>query len=87
MWNIALLLKGEIAENYGDFFFIFYLHSFRTESVSFEKLSKAHYFCQVILIDDDNNILKDKHGAKMIEILFEIYADLENNFENASYKN
>ena len=42
-----------------------------------EKVRKNHDYCYIEMPDEDNKILKYKHGEKSLKAPFMIYADLE----------
>ena len=77
--NISGLLRGITSNHNGDFYCLNCLHSYRTKSKlkKHEKMCKNHDFCNLKMLDVDNNILQSKPGKKSLKNAFIIYADLE----------
>ena len=48
-------------------------------------MCKAHDYCYVDMLKEDNKILKYNHGEKSMEVPFIIYADLESLLEENEY--
>ena len=77
--NISGLLRGITSNHNGDFYCLNCFHSYTTKRKlkKHERVCKDHDFCDTIMPDEDNKILKYNPGEKSLKVPFIIYADLE----------
>ena len=77
--SISKLLRGVTSNNNGDFYCLICFHSYRTKDAlkNHVKICKDHYFCNLIMPNENNKILKYNPGEKPLKVPFIIYADLE----------
>ena len=73
------LFRGITENNYGDFYCLNCLHSFRTDNAlkKHERLCEKNYYYSVEMPTKPNKISKYNHGGKSLKTPFVIYADLE----------
>ena len=93
--KLSPLLRGITSKHYSDFYWLNCLHSFRAKNKleSHKKVCEKKYFCNVIMLSQDTEILEFNQSDKAP---FIIYADLEciiekideckNNPENSTTK-
>ena len=76
--NISGLLRGITSNHDGDFYCLSCFHSYTTKRKlkKHERVCKDHDFCDTIMPDKDNKILKYNPGEKSLKVPFVIYADL-----------
>ena len=77
--NIPGLL-GEITSNHdGDFYCLncFHAYTAKRKLEKHERVRKDHDFCEIILSDENNKILKYNPGEYSLKVPFIIYCDLE----------
>ena len=76
--NISGLLRGITSNHDGDFYYLNCFHSYTTERKlkKHERICKDHDFCDIIMPNEDNKILKYSSGEQSLKVLFIIYADL-----------
>ena len=82
---MSTLLWEITSNNNGDFYFINYLRSFKTENsfyslcslLSVYNVFKNHDYCYAEIPKEGNEILKYNHGEKSMKVPFIIYVDLE----------
>ena len=85
VWKLSTLLWEITSNNNGDFYFINYLRSFKTENsfyslcslLSIYHVFKNHDYCYAEIPKEGNEILKYNHGEKSMKVPFIIYVDLE----------
>ena len=77
--NISGLLRGITSSHDGDFYCSNYFHSYTTKRKlkKHERECKNHDFCDIIMPDEDNKILKYNIGEQSLKVPFIIYSDLE----------
>ena len=77
--SLSRLFRGITANNYGDFYCLGCLHSFRTDNVlkGHERLCDNHDYCHVEMPTKNINKLKYNNGEKSLKAPLTIYADLE----------
>ena len=77
--SISRLLRGITSNHNGDFYCLNCLQSYTTEKKlrKHERICKDHDFCDIIMPDEDNKILKYISGERSLNVPFIIYADLE----------
>ena len=77
--SISGLLRGITSNHNGDFYYLNCFHSYTSEKKlrKHERICKDHDFCDIIIPDEDNKILKYIFGEKSLKVPFVIYADLE----------
>ena len=77
--SISGLLRGITSNHNGDFYCLNCFHSYTSEKKlrKHEKICKDYDFCDIIMPDEDNKILKYISGEKSLRVPFTIYADLE----------
>ena len=77
--NISGLLRGITSNHDGDFYCSNYFHSHTTKRKlkKHERECKNHDFCDIIMPDEDNKILKYNIGEQSLKVPFNIYSDLE----------
>ena len=77
--NISGLLRGITSNHNGDFYCLNCFHSYTSKRKlkKHERVCKDHDFCDILIPDEDNKILKYKPGEKSLKVPFIIYADLE----------
>ena len=77
--SISGLLRGITSNHNGDFYCLNCLQSYTTEKKlrKHERICKDHDFCDIIMPDEDNKILKYISGERSLNVPFIIYADLE----------
>ena len=77
--NISGLLRGITSNHNGDFYCLNCLHSYTSKRKlkKHERVCKDHDFCDIIMPDEDNKILKYNPGEQLLKVPFIIYADLE----------
>ena len=88
---LSALLRKITSTNYGGFYFLNCLHSFRTESKleNHKNVCKNHDNCYIEMPKEDTKILKYNHREKSMKAPFIIYSDLESLLEriNNCYNN
>ena len=84
--SFSALFRGITVDNYGDFYCLNCFCSYRTENKlkNHKKVCENHYYCYVEMPEEDNNILKYKHGEKSMKVPFIIHAELESFLEKIS---
>ena len=77
--NISGLLRGITSNHDGDFLCLNCFHSYTTKRKlkKHERVCKDHDFCDIIMPDEDNKILKYNPGEHSLKVPFIIYGDLE----------
>ena len=77
--NISGLLRGITSKHNGDFYCLNCFHSYTSKRKlkKHKRVCKDHDFCDTIMPDEDNKILKYNPGEKSLKVPFIIYADLE----------
>ena len=77
--NISGLLRGITSNHNGDFYCLNCFHSYTSKRKlkKHERVCKDHDFCDTLIPDEDNKILKYKPGEKSLKVPFIIYVDLE----------
>ena len=77
--NISGLLGGITSNHDGEFYSLNYFHSYKTKRKlkKHERACKDHGFCDIIMPDEDNKILKNNLEEQSLKVPFIIYADLE----------
>ena len=77
--NISGLLRRITSNHDGDFYCLNCFHSYTTKRKlkKHERVCKDHDFCDIIIPDEDNKILKCNPGEQSLKVPFIIYADLE----------
>ena len=73
------LLRGITSNHNGDFYCLNCFHSYTSKRKlkKHKRVCKDHAFCDTIMPDEDNKILKYNPGEKSLKLSFIIYADLE----------
>ena len=73
------LLRGITSKNNGDFYYLNFLHSFRTKNKleSHKRVCEYKHFSHVIMPSEDTTILEFNHYQKSDQTPFLIYPDLE----------
>ena len=75
--KLSTLLRGITLKNYGDFYCLNCLYSFRKNKLeSHKKVCENKDFCNVIMPSEDNKILEFNQYQKSDKAPFFIYADL-----------
>ena len=79
MKSISGFLRGITSNHNGDFYCLNYFHPYATEKKlrKQKRICENHDFCYLKVPDEDNKILKDIPGKKLLKVPFTIYADLE----------
>ena len=77
--NISGLLRGITSNHDGDFYCLKCFQSYTTKRKlkKHKRVYKDYDFCDTIMPDKDNKILKHNPGEKSLKVPFIIYADLE----------
>ena len=77
--SISGLLRRRTSNHRCDFYCLNCFHSYTTKRKlkKHERICKGHDFCDIIMPDEDNNILKYNPGGQSLKVPFIIYADLE----------
>ena len=77
--NIYGLLRGITSNHDGDFYCLNCFHSYtaKRKLKKHERVCKYHDFCDIIIPDEDNKILKYNPGEQSLKVPFIVYADLE----------
>ena len=77
--KLSALSRGITSKQYGHFYCLNCLHSFRTKNTleSHQKVCEYKDFCNVIIPFEDTKILEFNQYQKSDKALFIIYADLE----------
>ena len=77
--SLSALLRGITSNHNGDFYCLNCFHSYSTKEKlkKHEKVCNDHDYCYVEMPNDNNKILKYKHGEKSMRTPFVTYADLE----------
>ena len=77
--NISGLLRGITSNHDGDFYCLNCFHAYTTKRKleKHERVCKDHDFCEIILPDENNNILKYNPGEYSLKVPFIIYSGLE----------
>ena len=77
--SLSALFRGITGNNNGDFYCFTCFESYTTENKlkKHKKVCEKHDYCHVEILEEDNKILKYKHGEKSMKVPFTIYADLE----------
>ena len=81
--KLSALLKEITSNHDGDFYCLNCFHTYRTKNKleSHKKVYENHDYCRVVMLNEDNKILKYNHGEKSMKAPFIIYADLESLLE------
>ena len=85
--KLFALFIGIKSKHKGDYYCFNFLHLYRTEHKlkKHYNVCKAHDYCYVDMLKEDNKILKYNHGEKSMKVPFIIYADLESLLEKNEY--
>ena len=77
--NIPGLLRGISSNQDGNFYCLTCFHPYTTKRKleKHERVCKDHDFCEIILPDENNNILKYNPGEYSLKVPFIIYSGLE----------
>ena len=77
--SLSRLFRGVTSNNHGDFYYLNYLHSFRTDNAlkRHERLCENNDYCHVEMPTKIDKTLWYNHGEKSLKVPFVIYADLE----------
>ena len=77
--NISGLLRGITSNHNGDFYCLNCFHSYTSKRKlkKHKRVCKDHDFCDTIMPDKDNKILKYNPGEESLKVPFIVYADLE----------
>ena len=77
--SISGLLRRRTSNHHGDFYCLNCFHSYTTKTKlkKHKRVCKDHDFCDTIMPDEDNNILKYNPGEQSLKVPFLIYVDLE----------
>ena len=77
--SLSALLRRRTSNHHGDFCCLNCFCSYTTKRKlkRHERVCKDHDFCDTIMPDEDNNILKYNPGEQLLKYSFIIYADLE----------
>ena len=77
--NISGLLRGITSNHDGDFYCLNCFHAYTTKRKleKHERVCKDHDFCEIILPDENNKILKCNSGEYSLKVPLIIYSDLE----------
>ena len=77
--NMSGLLRGMISNHNDDFYCLNCFHSYTSKRKlkKHERVCKDPDFCDTLIPDEDNKILKYKPGEKSLKVSFVIYADLK----------
>ena len=77
--NISGLLRGITSNHDGDFYCLncFHFYTTKRKLKKHERVCKDHDFCDTIMPNEDNKILKYNPGEESLKVPFIIYADLE----------
>ena len=77
--GISRLLRGISSNHVGDYYCLNCFHSFSTDNSlrEHERLCDNHDYCQIVMSEKDNNILKYHPRKKSLKTPFTIYSDLE----------
>ena len=77
--KLSALFRGITSNNNGDFYCINCLHSYRTENKlkRHENACKNYDCCYVVMLNEDNKIVKYSHGEKSMKVPFIIFAEVE----------
>ena len=81
--KLSALFWGKTSKNYGDFYCLNCLHSFRTKNKLkvHKNVCKNHEYCYIEIPKEDKKILKSIHGEKSNKLPFFIYVDMESLLE------
>ena len=77
--NFSALFRRITSNHNGDFYCLdcFYSYSTKEKLKKHEKVSNNYDYCYVAMLNENNKILKYKHGEKSMRVPFAIYAGLE----------
>ena len=72
-------MNGYSSKHNGDFYCHHCLSSYRTDNAfkKHELPCKDHDYCEIILPDDEDKILKHEKGTKSLKCPYTVYLDLE----------
>ena len=75
--NIPGLLRGITSNHDGNFYCLNCFHAYTTKRKlgKHERVCKDHDFCEIILPDENNEILKYNPGEYSLKVPFIIYSD------------
>ena len=70
--NISGLLRGITSNHNGDFYCLNCFHSYTTKRKlkKHERVCKDHDFCDIIMPDEDNKILKYNPGEQSLKVYY-----------------
>ena len=77
--SLSRLFRGITSNNYGDFYCLCCLNSFRTDNAlkKHERLCGNNDYCHVEIPTENDSTLKYNHAEKSLKVPFAIYVDLE----------
>ena len=77
--SFSRLMNGYSSKHNGDFYCYHCLSSYRTDNAfkKHELPCKDHDYCEIILPDDEDKILKHEKGTKSLKCPYTVYLDLE----------
>ena len=77
--NKSGLLRGITSNHDGEFYCLNCFHSYtiKIKLKKHEKVCKDHDFCDIVMPDEGNKILKYNPGEQSLKVPFIIYTDLE----------
>ena len=77
--SLSRLLRGITSNHDGDYYCLNCVHSYRTENKlnAHKKVCENHEYCNIEMLNKDNNLIKYNQGDKSLKLPFIIYADLE----------
>ena len=81
--KLSAFLRGITSKNGGDFHCLNCFRSYSTKNKlkKHKSVCENHDYCYVEMPEEDNKILKYKHGEKSMKVPFTIYAELESLLE------
>ena len=81
--KLSAFLRGITSKNGGDFHCLNCFRSYSTKNKlkKHKSVCENHDYCYVEMPEEDNKILKYKHGEKSMKVPFAIYAELESLLE------
>ena len=76
---LSALLRGITSRHVGDFYCLNCFHSYSTKNKlkKYGRVCYDHDYCYVQMPNEENKILKYKHGEKSLKAPFVFYADLQ----------
>ena len=77
--SLSRLFRGITSNCHGDFYCLNCMHSFRTDNAlkKHERKCGNNDYCEIVMSNKSNNILKDNHGEKSLRSPIVFYFDLE----------